>query len=85
MISKFQSVVITVTGKTFFCSSLREVLLDVVQHVLALPVDLFMLLHEGVLRVQRPGHHILLSARSHHLASDDQMTSASSLCCSETH
>ena len=65
--------------------SLREVLLDVVQHGFAVPVDLLMLLGEGLLRIQRPGHHILLSSRSHHLASAAWRTAASSLCGSEIH
>lgn len=60
--------------------SLREILFDVVQHSFAVPVDLFMVLSEGLLRVQRPGHHVLLSCRAHHLA-----FAASALCGSEVH
>lgn len=41
-----------------------------IQHGLALPVDFLVLLGEGLLRVQWPGHRILLRSRSHHLDSD---------------
>lgn len=67
------------TANSLTCC-LREILLDVVQHSFAVPVDLFMVLSEGLLRVQRPGHHILLSCRAHRLA-----FAASSLCGSEVH
>lgn len=63
--------------------SLRDVLPDVVQHGLSMPVDLLVLLGEGVFRVQRPGHHILLRPRSNHLASAARRTAASPLCGSE--
>lgn len=55
------------TANSLTCC-LREILFDVVQHSFAVPVDLFMVLSEGLLRVQRPGHHVLLSCRTHHLA-----------------
>lgn len=61
--------------KTIACA-LREILCDVVEQGLAPPVDLLVLLGEGLLRVQRPGHHILLSSRSHHCASAAWRTAA---------
>lgn len=69
--------------KSFKSCSLREVLLEVVQHVLAVPVDLLVVLGKRVLRVKWPGHHILLNSRSHHLASAAWSAAASSLCGSE--
>lgn len=47
-----------------------------IQHALALPVDFLVLLGKGILRVQWPGHLVLLDSRADHLASDDWQDSS---------
>lgn len=64
-------VTVTIEQDPKNCSPLREVLLGVIQHTLALPVDFLVLLGKGLLRVQWPGHHVVVGSRAHHLASDD--------------
>lgn len=65
--------------------SLLEALLDMIQCGLVGPADLVMLLSKRVLRIQRPGHQVLLCSHSLHLASAAPGTCASTLCSSDIH